>query len=132
MDRPVVAIVDDHTALLALLCEVLDDEGYRVITGAKADDVGRMLTREHPDLLVLDVRLPGALTGLPLLHTIRENPATAHLPILVATADLAFLRLNAGALKNLGCETLAKPFDIDAFLGCVGSLIPAHDRTEVA
>lgn len=132
MGVPFVAVVDEVPEILTLMDEILGDEGYRVVTGTNADDIEGILVRERPGLLILDVRLPGAVTGLPLLRTIRDYPATAHLPILVATADLNFLRENAGALKDLGCETLAKPFDIDAFLGCVGTLIPAHDRTEVA
>ncbi len=132
MDMGTIAIIDDVSAVLALMAEILSDAGYAVVTGTNADDVEGIVARGRPDLLVLDVRLPGAVTGMRLLHAMRQNPTTARLPILVITADLTFLRENADALKDLGCETLAKPFDIDAFLGCVGTLIPAHDRTEVA
>ena len=77
-----------------------------------------------PGLLILDVRLPGTATGLPLLRAIRDNPTTARLPILVATADVTFLREHAGALKNLDCATLPKPFDIESLLECVAALLP--------
>ncbi len=132
MGGPLVAIADDSPEIVELMGEILCDAGYRSVACADADGVETILVRVNPDLLILDMRLPGAITGLPLIHAIRENPATANLPILVATADLTFLHENAGTLKNLGCETLAKPFDIDAFLGCVGTLIPAHDRSEIA
>ncbi len=125
-----IAIVDDSPEILALVCEVLDDAGFCTVTGTEADDVEGLLAPEHPDLLILDVRLPGAVTGLPLLRALRENRSTAQLPILVATADLAFLRENAGALKTLGCEALPKPFDIDSLLDCVASLLPVGKPEE--
>ncbi len=59
-----------------------------------------LAAREYPDLLILDVRVPGRVSGMPLLHTVRGNPATAKLPIPVATADVTFLRENAGARRE--------------------------------
>jgi DNA-binding response OmpR family regulator len=124
MDIPLVAIIDDSPEILSLMGEVLTDAGYRVVMGESTDEVDRILAGERPGLLVLDIRLPGAVTGLPLLRAIREKAATANLPILIATADVTFLRGNAGELKTLGCETVQKPFDIDALLMCVGALLP--------
>lgn len=123
MDRPRIALVDDVPEILTLMEEVLTDAGYRVVMGESADDVEEILAREHSDLLIIDIRLPGAVTGLPLLHLIRDNPTTAKTPILVITADTTFLRENVGALKALGCEALPKPFDVDALFGCVTSLL---------
>jgi len=128
MEESLVVVVDDYFDILTLMDEILGDEGYRVVTGTNADDIEGILARERPGLLILDVHLPGRVTGLPLLRTIRDYPATAHLPILVATADLNFLRENAGELKSLGCETLPKPFDIDYLLDCVASLLPVSNR----
>lgn len=124
MDKPLVAIVDDAPEIVSLMEEVLGDAGYRAVAGESGDAVEERLARELPGLVILDIRLPGTATGLPLLRAICDNPATAHLPILVATADATFLREHAGALKNLGCETLAKPFDIESLLECVASLLP--------
>ncbi len=128
MEESLVVVVDDYFDILTLMDEILGDEGYRVVTGTNADDIEGILARERPGLLILDVHLPGRATGLPLLRTIRDYPATAHLPILVATADLNFLRENAGELKSLDCETLPKPFDIDYLLDCVASLLPVGNR----
>lgn len=132
MEKPLVALVDDYPDILALMAEVLGDAGYRTATGTSGDDVERLTENECPDLLILDVRMPGRVSGLALLRTIRENPATADVPILVATADLTFLRENEDELKALGCASLTKPFDIDAFLGRVTSLLSAPDRTQAA
>ncbi len=128
MEKGLVAIVDDYPEILALLSEVFVDAGFRIITGTNADDIEEMVACERPDLLIVDIRLPGTVTGLPLLRGIREKPATAHLPILVATADLNFLRENAWELKSLDCETLSKPFDLDSLLDCVASLLPVGIR----
>ncbi len=128
MDAPLVAIVENDPVIIGLMCEVLNDAGYRTVTGTNADDVESILFRERPDLLILDVRLPGGVTGLPLLSTLRDNPATARLPIIVTTADASFLRKNAWAVHGLGCETLEKPFDLDSLLGCVASFLPVGKR----
>ncbi len=129
MGVPLVAVVDEVPEILTLMEEVLTDAGYRVVTGTNAGDVGGILACQNLALLILDVRLPGAVTGLALLRAIREKPATANLPILVATADLTFLRENAGELKSLGCETLPKPFDIGSLLDYVASLLPVGRRS---
>lgn len=124
MSGPLVAIADDSPEIVELMSEILDDAGYRIVACDPSDGVETLFVHVHPDLLILDIRLPGGVTGLPLIHAIRENPATANLPLLVTAADMTFLRENAGALTSLGCETLAKPFDIDSLLGCVGSMLP--------
>jgi DNA-binding response OmpR family regulator len=126
---PLVTLVVDVPEILTLMEDVLTDAGYSVVMGESADDVEGILVRERPALLILDVRLPGSITGLPLLRAIRDNPATATLPILVATADTTFLRENVGTLKALGCETLQKPFGIDSLLNCVASLLSVGKDT---
>lgn len=124
MKKPLVAIGDDSPDILSLMEQILGDAGYATVAAADGDGVARLLAEHRPDVLILDVRMPGSLAGLPLLEAIRRRPATVRMPIVVATADLPFLREHAATLRALGCETLAKPFDLDALLGCVASLLP--------
>jgi DNA-binding response OmpR family regulator len=129
MSKLCIAVIDDDTDVLALMAEILGESGYRTVTGANAGEVEHLVASQRPDLLILDVRLPGELSGVPLLRTLRGMPVAAELPIVVATADRTFLYENAGTLKALGCETLEKPFDIESLLDCVAALLPAPDRS---
>ena len=75
-------MIDDDTALSQLLVEYFDRFGHQLVTAATAADGQRLLRRDDPDLLILDVMLPDA-DGMELCRTIR---AGSDLPILMLTA----------------------------------------------
>lgn len=88
------------------------------ITGTAAEAA---LLREPPDLILLDLRLEERDTGWTLLQTFRQAPALRAVPVIVCSADVAFLRANAERLRELGCAVLPKPFDLDTLLGLVAA-----------
>ena len=69
---PKVLIVDDETNLRRLYRESLEGDGYEVITAQSAEDCLQKLDHESPDLVVLDVRMPG-MDGLEALGKILER-----------------------------------------------------------
>jgi DNA-binding response OmpR family regulator len=119
MTGPLIAVVDDDNAFVDLMREVLTDEGYRVVVGTAEEDAAAMVAREQPALTILDLRMTEAGSGITILHTLRDDPSTAALPVLICSADLIFLRDHADDLRALGCQTLPKPFDLDALLGTI-------------
>jgi DNA-binding response OmpR family regulator len=104
--RARVLIVDDDQGLNALLSEYLARYGLVVTTASRPDEGLRAFRAEPPDLLVLDVMMPG-MDGFAVCRKIRE---TSHLPIIMLTArgDLAdrVLGLELGA-----DDYLPKPFE---------------------
>ncbi|HET9819077.1 MAG TPA: nitrogen regulation protein NR(I) [Rhodanobacteraceae bacterium] len=103
-----IHIVDDDRAVRFVLATALRDAGHAVTEFADAEAARRALLNAPPDLLVCDVRLPGA-NGLALLHEIRAaHPA---LPVIVMSAftDVA---TTAAAYREGATDYLPKPFDI--------------------
>lgn len=123
MIGPLIAVVDDDDAFVDLMREVLTDEGYRVVTGTAEESAATMVARERPALAILDLRMAEAGSGVAILQTLRDDPATATLPVLICSADLIFLRDHADDLRALGCRTLPKPFDLDALLSAVRAML---------
>jgi two-component system alkaline phosphatase synthesis response regulator PhoP len=79
---PKILIVEDMESVVTLLRTILEREGFEVASvrdGLEALDAVR---REKPDLMLLDLILPG-LDGLEVLRRVRNDPPTAHLPVIV-------------------------------------------------
>ena len=84
-DQPLVLIVEDNPRNLKLARDVLDHNGYRVLEATTAED-GLVLARErHPQLVLMDVGLPG-MDGVEALVRLRADPATAGIPVAALTA----------------------------------------------
>jgi two-component system nitrogen regulation response regulator GlnG len=103
-----IHIVDDDRAVRFVLATALRDAGHAVTEFADAEAARRALRDAPPDLLVCDVRLPGA-DGLALLHEVRA--AHPVLPVIVMSAftDVA---TTAAAYREGATDYLPKPFDI--------------------
>jgi DNA-binding response OmpR family regulator len=80
-----VLVVEDEPDIAALIAYQLTREGFRVETAATGTDALSAVSREVPDLVVLDRMLPG-LSGDEVLRTLRDESATKAIPILVLTA----------------------------------------------
>jgi DNA-binding response OmpR family regulator len=119
MSAPLILVVDDDPIILDLLCEVLRDAGYRALPCSSADDAKVLLAGDRPALVILDIRMGGPDEGVGLLSALRECAATAALPIIVCSADIAFLREHESDLRARGCDILSKPFDLDDLLARV-------------
>ncbi len=117
-----VAVFDDDTAILDTMRDMLTDAGYRVVAEATTDDALAIVLRERPAVVILDFWMAGRAAGLAALRLIREHPATATTPVLICSADRAALHEYADDWRALGCETLAKPFDLDDLLDRVARM----------
>ncbi|MCX8126601.1 MAG: response regulator [Dehalococcoidia bacterium] len=80
-----ILVVEDDPAALRLVQYTLQREGYEVITASNGLEGLKKATGESPDLLVLDVMLPG-IDGFEIASRLRAQPATAGMPILMMSA----------------------------------------------
>jgi two-component system phosphate regulon response regulator PhoB len=85
MPREHVLAVEDEENILELIEYNLTREGYRVTTAGSGEEALRAARRELPDLVLLDLMLPG-LDGLDVCRILKNDPKTAHLPIIMVTA----------------------------------------------
>ena len=80
-----VLIVDDSKTELLYLTELLQKEGMSVRTAENAEDAFRRLAEQKPDLILMDVVMPGQ-NGFQLTRTISRNPEFADVPIIICTS----------------------------------------------
>jgi two-component system alkaline phosphatase synthesis response regulator PhoP len=77
-----ILVIEDDPGTLRLMVYTLQHEGYQVVTAANGLEGLRKAMNEKPDLVVLDVMLPG-IDGFEICHRLRADPRTANLPILM-------------------------------------------------
>ena len=118
----VVLIVEDDESTRDLLATAIDDErGYESVQVANADEALAALSRTPPDLLLLDIQLPG-MSGLDLYDRIKADARFRNLPVVFETGAA---RENADALRERGIATyVKKPFDLDELVRFVKLLVP--------
>jgi CheY-like chemotaxis protein len=104
-----ILVVDDNDAGLLLVRSVLELDGFRVDSAGSSEEVLARLRAGTPDLILMDVQLPGQ-DGLSLTRQLKADPATAAIPIVALTAHaMAGDREQALAA---GCSGyLSKPVD---------------------
>lgn len=123
-----ILIVEDESNILEALSFILSRAGWDVRGHGKGDDALEEIARLSPDMLVLDVMLPGR-SGFEILKDLRAQPATKDLPVLMLTAKgQAKDREQAMALGANGF--LTKPFSNTELLDVVEALRPAASQLE--
>ena len=80
-----ILLVDDERRNRQLLEVMLSGDGYLFLSAASGDDALAIARREHPDLVLLDVMMPG-LDGYQVAAQLKGDVATAHIPIIMLTA----------------------------------------------
>jgi DNA-binding NtrC family response regulator len=104
-----ILVVDDHPGVVDILVTCLREEGYGVL-GALTGDVGlKDFILSRPDLVLLDIALPGGMNGIELLKRIRSISPTARVIVVTGNQDplLAREAFRLGALAYVD-----KPFDL--------------------
>jgi CheY-like chemotaxis protein len=114
-------VIDDDPTSREALSVLLGDEGYRVRTAAGGEEGLGLVAAETPDVLLLDMMMPG-MDGLEVIREIRRNGDFEGLRIIALTGDVTRERLQnvveAGADKFV-----AKPFKIPALLESVRAVL---------
>jgi len=80
-----ILVVDDTPLNVKMLADLLAFKGYQVVTAASGAEGLAKIESEHPDLVLLDVMMPG-MNGYEVCQKIRANPATGMLPVVMVTA----------------------------------------------
>lgn len=117
-----VLVVDDLEANRRLLEAKLSAEYYDVLTARRGEEAVQLAKRERPDIILLDVMMPGGIDGYEACRRLKAQPETRHIPVVILTTlddrDNKVRGLQAGAE-----EFLTKPIDDVQLMARVKSLV---------
>lgn len=114
-----ILIIDDEPAIAEVVAEVLTDEGFLTLTAPNGHAALSMLAEQRPDLMLLDVFMPG-MSGLDLLARLKGDAALAGIPVVMMSAG-AF---SDNQLNEQGAaQVISKPFDVDQLVQTVRTLV---------
>jgi CheY-like chemotaxis protein len=115
---PHILVVDDDPSIRELVQEILEDDGYQVITVADGDEAISHLATDPPVLMLLDLNMP-RVTGWEVTERVQRTGP--RVPIVFMTAGN---RAQREAERYGVCGWLAKPFDLDELLHAVAHCLP--------
>ena len=125
-----ILVVDDEPDITALVAYHLAKAGYRVSTAANGTDALRAVAEQRPDVIVLDLMLPG-LSGLDVLQTLRKQDDTRDIGVIMLTAR----REEADRIRGLSLgadDYLTKPFSPGELTLRVGAIVRRLSAAAVA
>lgn len=106
-----ILVVDDTPTNVKLLADVLGAKGYEVVTAASGTEALEAIERDAPDLVLLDVMMPG-MSGWEVCRKIRQDAALAHTGVLMLTGIGESLNETTSPLFGAD-EYIDKPFDFE-------------------
>ena len=127
MEKRKILVVDDEKHIRMLYQEELEEEGYAVATSDGEEPILDLLDRERPDVVVLDIGMPGG-DGHTVANRLKNDPLTMFTPIVFLTArtnqnDFELARLNRVD------KYLVKPFQVDELVLAVEELVERSQQS---
>jgi len=113
----VVLIVEDNEKNMKLVRDVLQVKGYATLEAVTGEDGIRLAALHHPDLVLMDIQLPG-INGIDALKALRADPATAAIPVIAVTASV--MQQDRNLITEAGFDGyIGKPLNLKEFLESV-------------
>jgi len=113
-----VLVVDDDHDTLDLLRQALSSQGFHVRTTASGRRAMQLVRQDKPDLILLDLKLPGGVDGYQVLTQLKQSEDTANIPVIVITGSVTASDVKRQKVLALGADRfLTKPFEIDDLIG---------------
>ena len=112
-----VLIVEDNEKNMKLARDVLQSRGFTTLEAVTGEDGVRMCKERKPDLVLMDIQLPG-LNGIDALKQLRADPSTARIPIVAFTASVT--PTDRSQINEAGFDGfLSKPINLKEFIETV-------------
>ncbi|HET92247.1 MAG TPA: response regulator [Chloroflexi bacterium] len=116
-----ILVAEDHILLLEGIRDILESEGYTVLSVTDGIQALQTMNQTLPDLVIADIMMP-VLDGYALLKEIRARPEWSHTPIIFLTSRAENEDIQRG--HDLGVEGyITKPFDPDDLLNTVRTVL---------
>jgi two-component system cell cycle response regulator DivK len=112
-----ILIIEDNERNLKLVRDVLQVKGYSTIEAGTAEDGIKLALEKKPDLVLMDIHLPG-MNGIEALGVLRANPETAAIPVIAVTASV--MQQDRKQITEAGFDAyVGKPINLKEFLDAV-------------
>ena len=112
-----ILIIEDNEKNLKLVRDVLRVKGYETIEATNAEDGMRLAVERAPDLVLMDIQLPG-MNGIEARGVLRANPATSAIPVIAVTASV--MQQDRNQITDAGFDGyVGKPINLKEFLASV-------------
>ncbi len=115
-----VLVVDDSKTELTFLSDLLRGKGYQVRTAENGEEALRRLAEEKPDLILMDVVMPGQ-NGFQVTRTITKDPAYAGLPVIMCTSK-SLETDRVWGMRQGARDYVTKPVNADELLAKIKAL----------
>ena len=121
-----ILIVEDNDKNMKLVRDVLQAKGYATIEAGTGEDGVRLAAEHTPDLVLMDIHLPG-ISGIEALSRLRADPATAAIPVAAVTASV--MQQDRAMIMDAGFDAyVSKPISLKEFLDTVRTLLERGRR----
>ena len=117
-----VVVVDDEPAVVAVVCEVLEDEEIPAVPCEHGARALCCIYQEQPSLVVLDVQMPG-MDGIQIFQQMRTHPQTTTTPVIFLTANSHLVSQRVPDYREQNATLLPKPFDVVDLLDLLQSFL---------
>jgi len=124
--KPKILVVDDEISILQSLRGVLQDEGYRIGVAASGEEALEELRRDTPDLMLLDIWMPG-MDGLAVLEEIKKSHA--HLPVIIISGH-GNIETAVKATRMGAFDFVEKPLSLERILVSIKNALDFHRLEE--
>ena len=117
-----VLVVDDALTVRKVVSRLLEQKGYNVLTAKQGIEAMETITAIKPEIILTDLEMP-KMNGFELIKTIRNNPDTTHIPIIVITSRTA--EKHHKMATQLGANGfMGKPYNEDELLNAISQCLP--------
>jgi CheY-like chemotaxis protein len=123
-----ILVIDDEPDLLKVTALRLKKTGYEVYSGIDGREVLEIARRVIPDLIIIDVYLPG-LNGDEVTMMLKKDNALKHIPVILISATTRTLDLKA---KECGADGyIIKPFEPEELIGMVKKILGQENKAKI-
>jgi two-component system cell cycle response regulator DivK len=123
-----ILIVEDNEKNLKLVRDILQVKGYATIEAGTAEDGIRLAGERKPDLVLMDIQLPG-MNGIEALKVLRADPALAAIPVIAVTASV--MQQDRNLITQAGFDGyIGKPLNLKEFLEAVRATLATHGKAQ--
>ena len=121
MANELILIVEDNDKNRKLMRDVLQFKGYRLAEAETGEDGVRLARELHPDLVLMDIQLPG-INGITAFRQIRDDPTTAAIPVIAVTASA--MNQDRQTIMAAGFDGYqSKPLNVKGFIEAVRQIL---------